>query len=111
MTSDIRSRHQIVGRPRVIKEKDVRNCPAGQIILEVDSGDVQKLVDSHNQELTIDELIEQQDQGIEESLDPIKSEDRMVVGNLTEGPNLKEKGLQMLENTDFNEERLFSRKQ
>ncbi|GFU85117.1 uncharacterized protein TNCV_1553801 [Trichonephila clavipes] len=31
---------------------------AGQIYLEVDSDDVQELLDTHNQELTMDELIE-----------------------------------------------------
>ncbi|GFU63694.1 hypothetical protein TNCV_1509732 [Trichonephila clavipes] len=40
---------------------------ARQINLKVDSDDVQELLDSHNQELTIDELIEmhEQDQDIE----------------------------------------------
>ncbi|GFX03012.1 hypothetical protein TNCV_3261581 [Trichonephila clavipes] len=39
-----------------------------QINLEVDSDDVQELLDSHNQELTMDELIEmhEQEQDIEE---------------------------------------------
>ncbi|GFW79311.1 hypothetical protein TNCV_2477181 [Trichonephila clavipes] len=55
-----------------------------QINLEVDSDDVQKLLDAYNQELTMDELIEmhEQEQGIEElqSLDPVQSEDRMRLG-------------------------------
>ncbi|GFT98131.1 hypothetical protein TNCV_789501 [Trichonephila clavipes] len=48
-----------------------------QINLEVDSDDVQEVLDSHNQELTMDELIEMHEQHIEEleSLDPVKSED------------------------------------
>ncbi|GFT87734.1 uncharacterized protein TNCV_4000871 [Trichonephila clavipes] len=60
---------------------------ARQINLQVDSDDVQKLLDSHNQKLTIDEFIEMQEQDIEEleSLDPVHSEDRMTIGNLTEG--------------------------
>ncbi|GFV83803.1 hypothetical protein TNCV_2555891 [Trichonephila clavipes] len=51
--------------------------------------DVQELPDSPNQELTMDELIKmhEQEQDIEEreSLDPIQSEDRITVGNLSEG--------------------------
>ncbi|XP_023232690.1 tigger transposable element-derived protein 1-like [Centruroides sculpturatus] len=87
---------------------------ARQINLEVDSDDVRELLDSHNQELTIDELIEmcEQEQDIEEldSLDPVKSEDRMTVGKLTEGLSVIEKGLQILENIDSNEERISSTK-
>ncbi|GFW71909.1 hypothetical protein TNCV_3220851 [Trichonephila clavipes] len=60
------------------------------------SDDVQKLLDIHNQELTMDELIEmhEQEQDIEEleSLDPVQSENRMTVVNLTEGLNLIENG-------------------
>ncbi|GFU96018.1 hypothetical protein TNCV_4218681, partial [Trichonephila clavipes] len=60
----------------------------------VDSDDVQELPDSHNQELTMDELIDmhEQEQGIEEpeSSDPVQSEDRMMVGNLTEAFGLIE---------------------
>ncbi|GFX16239.1 hypothetical protein TNCV_4704931 [Trichonephila clavipes] len=54
-------------------------------------GDVQKLLDSHNQELTIDELIEMHEQEqIEEleSIDPVQSENRMTVGNWMEGIGL-----------------------
>ncbi|PRD35406.1 UNVERIFIED_CONTAM: Lachesin [Trichonephila clavipes] len=50
-----------------------------QINLEVNRDNAKKLLDYHNQELTIDELIEmhEQDQGIElESLDPAQSKDR-----------------------------------
>ncbi|GFX85281.1 hypothetical protein TNCV_2675561 [Trichonephila clavipes] len=39
---------------------------ARQISLEVDSDEVQELLDSHNQKLTIDELIEMQEQYLEE---------------------------------------------
>ncbi|GFV66301.1 hypothetical protein TNCV_2737151 [Trichonephila clavipes] len=65
-----------------------RRCDlAWQINLEVDSDDVAELL--QNQELTIDELIEmhKQEQEIEEleSLDPVQSENRMMVENLTEG--------------------------
>ncbi|GFW49430.1 hypothetical protein TNCV_3059371 [Trichonephila clavipes] len=59
---------------------------AKQINLEVNSDDVQELLDSHNLELTIDELIEMHEQGrdIEElSLNLFKSENRITVGNLT----------------------------
>ncbi|GFV34577.1 hypothetical protein TNCV_1448831 [Trichonephila clavipes] len=38
-----------------------------QINLEVDSDEVQELMDSHNQELTIDELIKMHEQEIEET--------------------------------------------
>ncbi|GFY15987.1 hypothetical protein TNCV_1286321 [Trichonephila clavipes] len=67
-----------------------------QIHLEVESDDVQELLDSHNHELTIDELIEihEQEQDIEEleCLNPVQSEDIMTVGSLTEGISLIEKG-------------------
>ncbi|GFU60968.1 hypothetical protein TNCV_3372841 [Trichonephila clavipes] len=58
-----------------------------QINLEVNSDNVQELLDSHCQELAIDELTEMHEQAIEEleSLDPVQSEDRKMVGNLTEG--------------------------
>ncbi|GFV87564.1 tigger transposable element-derived protein 1 [Trichonephila clavipes] len=87
---------------------------ARQIHLEVDSDDVQELLDSFNQELTMDELIEvhEKEQDIEEHefLDSIQSEDRMVVGFLTEAFSLIEKELQILENTFSNEKRIFSNK-
>ncbi|GFW69963.1 hypothetical protein TNCV_1404161 [Trichonephila clavipes] len=70
-----------------------------QINLEVNSNDVQELLNSYNQELTIDELIKTLEQDIEklESLKPIQSEDRMAVRNLTEDLSLIEKRLQILE--------------
>ncbi|GFV50380.1 tigger transposable element-derived protein 1 [Trichonephila clavipes] len=85
---------------------------ARQTNLEVDSDDVQELLDSHNQELTMDELIEMHEQDIKEheSKDPAQSEDRMAVGNLTEGLSLIVKGLNILENTDSNEKHIFSTK-
>ncbi|GFV32521.1 hypothetical protein TNCV_1055021 [Trichonephila clavipes] len=47
--------------------------------------DVQELSDFYNQELTIDELIEMQEQDIKEleSFNPVQSEDKMTVGNST----------------------------
>ncbi|GFW24435.1 hypothetical protein TNCV_606761 [Trichonephila clavipes] len=39
---------------------------ARQINLEVDNEDIQELLDSHNQELTMNELIEMHEQDIEE---------------------------------------------
>ncbi|GFY27344.1 tigger transposable element-derived protein 1 [Trichonephila clavipes] len=78
----------------------------------VDSEDVQELLDSHNQEMTIDELIEMHEQGQNneefKALDPVQSEDRITVGNLTESFILIEKGLQVLENVDSNEELIFA---
>ncbi|GFX31048.1 uncharacterized protein TNCV_2025511 [Trichonephila clavipes] len=69
---------------------------ARQINLEVDSDVVQELLDSRKKELAVDELIEMhvQKQDIEEleSLEPVLSEDRMVVGNRTEDLSLIEKG-------------------
>ncbi|GFU34786.1 hypothetical protein TNCV_2319821 [Trichonephila clavipes] len=66
---------------------------ARQINLEAVSDDVQELLDAHNQEPTIDNLIEMHEQDIEEleSLDPVQSEDRMTVGNLTGSLDLVEK--------------------
>ncbi|GFS83893.1 hypothetical protein TNCV_2363311 [Trichonephila clavipes] len=54
-----------------------------KINLEKDR-DIQELLDSHNQELTIDDLIERQDIEELESLDPIQSKDQMTDENLTE---------------------------
>ncbi|CAH0719439.1 unnamed protein product, partial [Brenthis ino] len=87
---------------------------AKQLNLEVDVDDVQELLDSHNQELTIDELIEmrEHDQDIEQtdSLDPVESENQMTISNLTEGLSTIEKGLQILEKIDSNEERVSTTK-
>ncbi|GFV64647.1 hypothetical protein TNCV_2728571 [Trichonephila clavipes] len=55
---------------------------ARQINLEVDSDDVQELMDSSNQKLIMDELIKMHDQDVKECLDPVQSEDRMTIGNL-----------------------------
>ncbi|GFW83333.1 uncharacterized protein TNCV_2544311 [Trichonephila clavipes] len=61
-----------------------------QINLEKDNDDVQQMMDSHNQELTIDELIEMHEQK-RLSLDRVQTEDRMTVGNFTEDLSLIEK--------------------
>ncbi|GFX37771.1 tigger transposable element-derived protein 1 [Trichonephila clavipes] len=55
----------------------------------------------------------EKEQNIEElkSLDPVQPENRMTVGNLTEGLNLIENRVKVLENIDSNEERIFSTKQ
>ncbi|GFW41415.1 hypothetical protein TNCV_465061 [Trichonephila clavipes] len=69
-----------------MKEGKIRS---GQTNLKVESDDVQVFLDSHNQELAIDEIIEmhEKEQDIEElvSLDPVQSEDRMTVESSTEG--------------------------
>ncbi|CAH2016354.1 unnamed protein product [Acanthoscelides obtectus] len=87
---------------------------AKQLNLEVDNDDVQELLDSHNQELTIDEVIEMRkyEQDIEQtdSLDPVESVNQMTIANLTEGLNSIEKGLQILEKIDSNEERVSTTK-
>ncbi|GFX22702.1 uncharacterized protein TNCV_2994351 [Trichonephila clavipes] len=79
---------------------------ARKINLEVDSDDVQELLDSHIQKLTMEDLTElhEQEQDIEEleSLDPVQSENRITIGNLTEGLSLVEKRLSILENTQSN---------
>ncbi|GFV06008.1 hypothetical protein TNCV_3142991 [Trichonephila clavipes] len=75
---------QWVGKAKSVPEPDeIGNVIEGvdlvmQLNLEVDRGDIQELLDSHNQELTIDELLEmpQPEQNIEEeSLYPVLSED------------------------------------
>ncbi|GFY33454.1 tigger transposable element-derived protein 1 [Trichonephila clavipes] len=90
-----------------MKHPEFYSCRSGY------SDGVQKLLDSHNQELTIDELIEmyQQDLDIKESLDPVQSEDRMTVGNLADDLSLFEKGLKILENIGSNVEFMFPTKQ
>lgn len=81
---------------------------ARQINLEVDSGDIQELLDLLNQALTVDEIIEmrEQDQDVEEpdSLSPVQLEDQMSVENLTKGLSSIEKRLPILENIDSNKE-------
>ncbi|GFV63971.1 uncharacterized protein TNCV_385461 [Trichonephila clavipes] len=66
-----------------------------KINLEMDSDDVRERLDSHNHELTINELVKMHEQDFEELeyLDPVQSEDRKTVGNLTENPSLIEKRL------------------
>ncbi|GFU97446.1 hypothetical protein TNCV_1913011 [Trichonephila clavipes] len=54
-----------------------------QINLEVDRDDVHELIEIHEQEQDIEEL---------ESLEPVQSEDRMMVVNLTEGLSLIKRG-------------------
>ncbi|GFV68531.1 hypothetical protein TNCV_3129871 [Trichonephila clavipes] len=72
---------------KIVRIKEVVGL-ARQINLEVDDDDVQELLDSHDQELKMDELIEmrEQEQDIEElvSLDLIQSEYQMRVENWTE---------------------------
>ncbi|GFW93114.1 hypothetical protein TNCV_3888551 [Trichonephila clavipes] len=53
----------------------------------------------------IDMIEQERDIEEPESLNPVQSEARMTVGNLTEGFSLIEKGLQILENTYFNKTR------
>lgn len=68
-------------------------------------------MDSHNEEVTNDELISMREQEEEidnhDSLDPVQLEDQMTVGNLTEALSSIEKGLTILESIDSNEERIF----
>ncbi|GFV94952.1 tigger transposable element-derived protein 1 [Trichonephila clavipes] len=82
--------------------------------LEVDSDGFQEMLDSHNQEMTIHELIEMHEieQGIEEleSIDSFQLGDQMTPGNWTERLSLIKKGLQILENTDSKAKRIFSTK-
>ncbi|GFT92780.1 uncharacterized protein TNCV_739671 [Trichonephila clavipes] len=73
---------------------------ARQINLEVDSDDIQELLDSHNQKLTVDELIEmhkeeQKDTEKLESLDLVQSEDQTSVRTLTESLSLIGKELRI----------------
>ncbi|GFT34880.1 hypothetical protein TNCV_3878891 [Trichonephila clavipes] len=74
-----------------------------QIKLEVDSDDVQQLLDSHDQELTIVLLIDmyEQKQDIEKLLTQFN---HMIPVYLAEGLNLIEKGFQIVEDTYSNEE-------
>ncbi|GFT72913.1 hypothetical protein TNCV_1976351 [Trichonephila clavipes] len=86
-----------------------------QINLEVESDDIQELLHSHNQKLTIDELTQmhEQKQDIEEvfSLDPIQLEAQMMVGNSTEGLSLIEKRIiNFREYKLENDEHIFSTK-
>ena len=54
--------------------------------MEVDSDDVSELLDSHNKELTIDELIEMREQNAAEEADTsdaVLLEKHMIVASLT----------------------------
>lgn len=94
--------------------KEVVNI-AEQLNLEVNYDDVQELLDSHNQELTIDELLEmrENEQDIEQnnSLNPDEPENQMTIANLTESLRSIENGLQILESIDDNEQRISKTKQ
>ncbi|GFU19707.1 hypothetical protein TNCV_3960581 [Trichonephila clavipes] len=74
---------QIGENVKYVKDSGVLNELIGRTLSgEVDRDDVQDLLDSYNQELTLDELTEvheQEEQDIEEfeSLDPVQSKDRM----------------------------------
>ncbi|GFV32021.1 hypothetical protein TNCV_1195531 [Trichonephila clavipes] len=69
--------------------------PAWEINLEVDSDDVQQMLDSHNHKLTIGELIQmhEQDHDIVKLVfrPKIRLEDRMTFGNFTKTLSLDEK--------------------
>ncbi|GFX59768.1 hypothetical protein TNCV_1778071 [Trichonephila clavipes] len=70
----------------IFVDGSLKNTPLHrQINLEVDSVFVQELLDSYNRELAIDEFTEmhEQEQNIQklESLYPVHSETRMMVGN------------------------------
>ncbi|GFU90045.1 uncharacterized protein TNCV_2439321 [Trichonephila clavipes] len=73
---------------------------ARQINLQVGRDDAQKLLDSRNQELIINE--QEQDIEVLKSLDSVQLENRMTVGNLTDGLSLIEKG-EKVEITDFDQ--------
>lgn len=84
---------------------------ARQIHLEVDDDDVQELLDSPNQELTIDERICVSTLILSDSLDNwVQLENQITVTNLTEGLSLVAKGSQILENIVFNEQRISATK-
>ncbi|GFV57226.1 hypothetical protein TNCV_346521 [Trichonephila clavipes] len=82
-------------RTLVFADKDRKYCERNIMNLNVIVIPSIELLDSHNEELTIDELIkiDEQERDTEElqSLDPIQQEDRKTVGNLTEGLSLIEK--------------------
>ncbi|CAH4013772.1 unnamed protein product [Pieris brassicae] len=79
-----------------------------QINLEVDSDDVQELLDSHNEELIIDELITMREEiDNHDYLDPIQLEDQMTVGNLIEALSSIVKRITILKSIDSNKERIF----
>ncbi|GFW57905.1 hypothetical protein TNCV_1418521 [Trichonephila clavipes] len=62
-----------------------------EINLGADNDNVQELLDSRNEERTIDKLIEMQEK---EELESLRIQfDQMTVGNLTEGLNLNKKAL------------------
>ncbi|GFT96007.1 hypothetical protein TNCV_313021 [Trichonephila clavipes] len=89
-------------------EIQLRGCKCSHKAITDQFSTQKNLLDSLNQELTIDALMEihEQEQDIKEleSLQPVQSEDPMTVGNLTEGLRFTEKGLQILENTDSSKE-------
>ncbi|GFT56069.1 hypothetical protein TNCV_76141 [Trichonephila clavipes] len=82
---------------------------AGHINLGVDNDNIQELLDSLNQDLTIDELLEmhEQEQNIEELLFRPSSIRKSSDGfEFDRNPLLIEKWLQ---NIDYNEKRFFQR--
>ncbi|GFV29757.1 hypothetical protein TNCV_1925821 [Trichonephila clavipes] len=86
----------LIKDPYILIAAGCRSCQ--QINIEVDSDDVQELMDSHNQEVTMDELVEmhepEQDiNELEPHLDSVQIEDRITFRKLTEGYNKDSKSV------------------
>lgn len=84
-----------------------------QLDMKVSKQDVDELLDSHNKELTIEDLIEMQEQSSYEELDvhdPLQQETTMTAENLMQALTHIKTGLQILQNIDINEQRATSTK-
>lgn len=86
---------------------------ASQLGLEVDAEDFMELLDSHNEELALDDIIEIHNQNTVEVAEEAGLEwiSTMTVGKLTEGLELIEAGLKVLEEIDSNEDRAATARQ
>lgn len=82
---------------------------AMRLDLEVVKEDITELLESHNQELTVDELIEiQEENAVEESeeSESVPAAEQMTIAKLIEGLDFIEHGMRILEDMDCNEERV-----
>ncbi|KAI4484098.1 hypothetical protein M0804_007554 [Polistes exclamans] len=85
-----------------------------ELDLEVNSDDVNKLLNSHSIKLTIDELIEMREQNVtdaSDTSDPVPSDKHMTIAILTESLRSVKKSLQIFKNVDSNKECITIEKQ
>ncbi|KAJ8942380.1 hypothetical protein NQ318_011727 [Aromia moschata] len=106
--------------PETVIESDLVNQVINDVVtlarrlnLEVDSEDVDELLKSHDEELTLDDLIDMRQQNAmeDEDSEPVAQEKQMPIAKLTESLDFIESGIQILEEIDSNEEHVMTARQ